>query len=64
MRKIAYCCLARAQSGGSFVAMEKLGKLQKKRKTSKGRGYMGAKECFLGKREGYVSINKGTRYRE
>jgi hypothetical protein len=44
--------------------MEKLGKLHRKKKTSKVRGYMGARECFLGQREGCVYINKGTRYRE
>jgi hypothetical protein len=32
MRKITYCYLARAQSGGSFAAMEKFRKLHKKKK--------------------------------
>jgi hypothetical protein len=63
MRKITYCCLARAQSGGSFADMEKLRKLQREKKISKVR-YMGARECFLGKWEGCVYIYKGTMYKE
>jgi len=43
--------------------MEELQKLQKKEGVSKVRGYKGARDFFLGKREGCVYINKGTRYR-
>jgi len=62
VRNIIYCCLARAQSKGSFGAMEGLQKLQRKRKVSKVRRYMGTRVFFGGER--CVYINKGTRYRE
>jgi len=58
VRNITYCCLARAQSRDSFAAMEELQKLQRKRKVGKVKRYMGAREFFLGKREGCVYINK------
>ncbi len=63
MRNITYCCLARAESRGSFAAMEELQKLEEKRKVGKVRGYMGARVFFWGK-EKDVYINKGTRYRK
>jgi hypothetical protein len=44
--------------------MEKLQKLERKTKIGKVKRYMGARECFLGKRKGCVCINKGTGYRE
>jgi hypothetical protein len=44
--------------------MEKLQKLYRKTKIGKVRGYIGTRECFLGKRKGSVYINKRTRYSE
>jgi hypothetical protein len=35
VRKFTYCCLAWAQSGGSFAAMEKLRKLQRRKKEAR-----------------------------
>ncbi len=52
---MTYCCLARAQSRGSFATMEELQKLQRKKKVGKVREYKGAREFFWGK-EKYVCI--------
>jgi len=49
VRNITYCCVARAESRGSFAAMEELQKLERKRIVSKVRGYMGARVFFWGK---------------
>jgi len=46
VKNITYCCLAQAESRGSFAAMEELQKLERKRKVGKVRGYMGARVFF------------------
>ncbi len=43
--------------------MEELQKLQRK-KSRQGKRIHGRRELFLGKREGCVYINKGTKYTE
>ncbi len=52
---MTYCCLAWTQSRGSFVVMEELQKLQRKKKIGKVREYKGGREFFGGK-EKYVCI--------
>jgi len=66
VRNITYCCLARAQCRGSkFCSYGRVTKVTKeKKKVGKVRTYMRARDCFLGKKEGCVYINKGTRYRK
>jgi hypothetical protein len=66
VKNITYCCLAQAQSGGSFVIIEELQMLQKKKEACnrQGKRIHGSKGILLGKREGCVYINKGIRYRK
>jgi len=55
VRNMTYCCLAWAQSRGSFATMEELQKLQRKKKVGKVREHKGGRESFWGK-EKYVCI--------